>query len=201
MSSAAQILLQAEALGCERNGRMLFGLIDLALRPGDVVWLRGGNGSGKTTLIRALAGLHRPATGSVARSAPLKYVGHASGLKASLTVEEGLQLAARLEGAQPESVARALSHFGLGGLKRRRSLQLSQGQRRRAALAPLALGQQGNAVWLLDEPFDALDEEGVHALVSLTAEHRARGGALIFTSHQAVPALQAGLSLRELALA
>lgn len=201
MSSGPQILLHAQALGCERHGRLLFGLVDLTLRSGDVVWLRGANGSGKTTLIRALAGLHRPATGAVSRTGPFRYVGHASGLKSALTVEEGLRLAAKLEGSPPGAVEPALVRFGLREFKHRRTLQLSQGQRRRAALAPLALARRDHTVWLLDEPFDALDEQGVRALVGLIAEHREHGGALLFTSHQAVAALHAELPLREVTLA
>lgn len=192
MSAPPAPLLQATALRCERAGRALVDGLALALHPGDTAWLRGANGAGKTTLLRTLAGLREPDGGKVQRHAALRFLGHANGLKDELTVLEGLRFAAQWEGlAHDEAALRAaLDRWGLGPLRQRPARQLSQGQRRRAALAPLALPQPG-AVWLLDEPFDALDDAGVAQLVGLVQAHAAAGGATLFTSHQAVPALPA----------
>lgn len=192
MLASPPALLQATALRCERAGRALVDGWHLALHAGETVWLRGANGSGKTTLLRTLAGLRDPDAGTVQRPAPLRYLGHANGLKDELTVLESLRFAAQWQGLPHDTAGlrAALEHFGLGRLGSRPARQLSQGQRRRAALAPLALPQPGS-VWLLDEPFDALDDAGVTQLVALVQAHAAAGGATLFTSHQTVPALSA----------
>ena len=188
-----QPALHTQALVCERGERALFAALDLQLHAGDCVWLRGANGSGKTTLLRTLAGLRALAQGDLRLTAPRLYLGHANALKDDLTVAECLRFAASLQG-QPCANAElqaALAHFDLARLRTRAVRTLSQGQRRRAALARLALPQAAGCLWLLDEPFDALDPEGVAALVRLIEAHTAGGGAVLFTSHQAVPQLAA----------
>lgn len=171
---------------------MLFTDLSFSLRSGDCIWLRGANGCGKTTLLRTLAGLRSPDEGQVKRSAPLRYVGHANGLKDELSLLEGLRFAALWQGlpADEASLSSALAYFELLPLRRRSARSLSQGQRRRAALAALALPQAGHC-WLLDEPFDALDERGLALLMGLIQSHAASGGAILFTSHQPVPGLAA----------
>ena len=193
---AAPVLLHAQQLVCERGERPLFAALDLNLRAGDCLWLRGVNGSGKTTLLRTLAGLRAPAAGMLQMQAPLLYLGHANALKDDLTVAENLRLGAALRGQSVSATAlrQALETLALWPLRARAVRSLSQGQRRRTALARLGLSLHGEPaeLWLLDEPFDALDDAGVQALCALMAAHCARGGAVLFTSHQAVAGLRCG---------
>jgi heme exporter protein A len=189
-------------VACARGGRLLFEHLDLVVPAGGAVWLRGANGRGKTSLLRIACGLAAPAAGEVAWPADARpgaardpderaptplYLGHASALNGELTVVEALGFLARIHGGAPTpaDVAAALEALGLPrrqhGLEVRR---LSQGQRRRAALARLALAP-ARATWLLDEPFDALDVDGVARVESRIAAHRADGGAVLFTSHRA----------------
>jgi heme exporter protein A len=183
----------------ERGGRPLFHRLSFALAPGQVVWLKGRNGRGKTSLLRLLAGLSTPAAGSVhCAGVPLHrahagwrerlvFIAHANALKEDLTVAESLRFLARLRGrdCSAAELGAALARLGMAGLAGRPVRTLSQGQRRRVALARLALPQPPS-VWLLDEPFDALDDEGVGRLNLLLSEHAAAGGSALLTSHQAV---------------
>ncbi len=164
-----------------------------------MTWLRGTNGSGKTSLLRILAGLSAPAEGEVtwagrpiaqsrgeARQGTL-YIGHANALKEDLTLLESVAFLAVLAGLD-EPVARAhaaLGHVGLG--QRRDALvhTLSQGQRRRGALARLVLDEQPRT-WILDEPFDALDTHSVRILSTMIETNAQRQGAVLLTSHQVV---------------
>ena len=189
-------LLIAAGLGLQRGADWLFQGVDLELRPGEVTWLRGRNGCGKTSLLRVLAGLTTPSAGTVlvdgsamATLAPagrqrLRYLAHASALKDDLTVAENLQLAAQLQGgdASAAAVEQALHMLGLHGLRHRPVRLTSQGQRRRTALARLALPQPA-AIWLLDEPYDALDQAGVQTLGALISARAERGSSVLMTSH------------------
>jgi heme exporter protein A len=196
-SDARAPVLEAVGLGGERGGRPLFRQFDFALAPGQVVWLRGRNGRGKTSLLRLLAGLATPAAGAVhcggqplARAGAawrqhLIYIAHLNALKEDLSVAESLRFFAQLQGRTPSAaeVSAALGRLGVAALAARPVRTLSQGQRRRAALARLALPQPAS-IWLLDEPYDALDDDGVQRLNELlTAQSRAGGSALL-TSHQ-----------------
>lgn len=193
-------LLAARALGCRRGRRLLFRGVDLDLQPGTITWLRGTNGSGKTSLMRILAGLAHAAEGEVqwngrplakagaeARAGVL-YIGHANALKDDLTLAEALAFHAALAGLdEPMARAeRALATVRLSDRRRFAVRTLSQGQRRRGALARLALDDAPRA-WILDEPFDALDSASVSLLAGLIGDHAARGGAVLLTSHQAIP--------------
>ena len=150
------------------------------MKPGELVWLRGQNGSGKTSLLRIVAGLSRPEAGSISVGGgrPGAYIGHANALKDDLTVTESLSFLARLHdldsGAQ-----------GIRDALRTIVRTLSQGQRRRVALARLAL-ERDPSLWVLDEPFDALDTHGIDAVNRLLAGHLARGGSVLLTSHLAL---------------
>jgi heme exporter protein A len=192
-------LLEGRALSCRRGRRLLFEALDISLPPGSITWLRGTNGSGKTSLMRILAGLSEPAAGQVlwnglplgkaGRDARLKrlYIGHANALKEDLTLEEALAFLARLaEHPTPEAAAAtALARLGLESRRKAPVRTLSQGQRRRGALARLALDEVPRT-WILDEPYDALDSDSTLLLSSLITAHAARGGAVLLTSHQAV---------------
>ena len=201
--------LDAIGLRCERGERALFEGLELCLAAGDLVWLRGANGRGKTTLLRTLAGLGAPAAGELRLGgAPLRaadagwrrqllYLGHANALKEDLSAAESLHFAARLAGTPHDEAAvlGALARLGVAGRARRAVRTMSQGQRRRVALARIALAPRPS-LCLLDEPFDALDDDGIERLASLLVEVAAAGGCVLFTSHQPVPRLQAA-ALRE----
>lgn len=191
-------LLQAHDLTAERGGRPLWRGLALRLAAGECRWLRGANGSGKTTLLRTLAGLRAPAAGRIERG-PLRYLGHANALSAELTVLESLRWTAGWQGLPADTPLKpALERLGLASEARRPVRLLSQGQKRRAALAALALPQPAGTVWLLDEPFDALDDDGVARLQGLLSAHAEAGGAVLFTSHQeaAAVAVRRGEDLR-----
>jgi heme exporter protein A len=187
-------VLEATELECERGGRTLFRALSFALQPGELLRVAGANGSGKTSLLRILCGLLAPTQGAVRwkgseigalreeYATQLVYLGHAPAVKEDLTAAENLAITCRLAGnPQPQaSIAEALERFRLSSAPTKK---LSQGQRRRAALARLVLsGRQ--PLWLLDEPFSALDPEGIAVLKALLQEQRSRGGAVVFTTHQ-----------------
>jgi len=191
--------LCAVDLGGQRGERPLFRRLSLSLRPGQVTWLRGRNGRGKTSLLRLLAGLSTPAHGEVLidgrplRKLPaewrskLLYIAHANALKDDLSAAESLRFLSHLRGAPAadEAITRALARLGMAGMRKAPVRTLSQGQRRRVALARLALPDPA-AIWLLDEPFDALDVDGVEVLNDLLSEQARRGGSVLLTSHQAL---------------
>ena len=192
--------LATAGLAGQRGDRVLFRGLTMTLVDGQIVWLRGCNGRGKTSLLRILAGLSAPAEGGVlcgGQALPrlaaewrqrLVYIGHASALKDDLTVAECLRFAAAVQGRQPSQgdIDAALAVWGILPLRNAPVRRLSQGQRRRTALSRLALPQPPS-IWLLDEPLDALDDQGVQTLCALLAQQAARGGSVMLTSHQALP--------------
>jgi len=187
-------LLSARGLALRRGQDWLFRDLDLSIGPGQLLWLRGPNGSGKTSLLRLLVGLSEPDDGEILRSgtthkhgpgaADVVYIGHIAALKDGLSAWEALQFMACLHGrdGSPGRITAALQRLGVGHRARRSVRTLSQGQRRRVALARLAL-EQTAALWVLDEPFDALDAQGIDTVVQLIREHLARQGAVVLTSH------------------
>lgn len=188
-------MLEAAQLECQRGGRTLFRALSFGVRPGELVRIAGANGSGKTSLLRILCGLLAPTQGEVRwkgepirhlreeYSRELVHVGHAAGLKDELTAAENLAFTCALAGVtvSDADVQGALGRLGVA--ERKPVKLLSQGQRRRAALARLALSAQV-PLWLLDEPFAALDSSAVLIVERLVSEHAARGGAVVFTTHQ-----------------
>jgi heme exporter protein A len=207
----ADTVLTVRELECRRGDRLLFAPISFDVAAGSIVWIRGANGQGKTTLLRTLAGLSAPAAGGLVWAGapeiaprPL-YLAHANALKEDLTVSESLRFLLHLAGHPVDSrdVDGALERFGMASRKDAFVRTLSQGQRRRVALARLA-AQRELLPWLLDEPFDALDAAGVELLAGVIAEHARRGGAVVLTSHLPLPIDQpapAVVQLREPALA
>ena len=204
-------MLEADNLECVRGERRLFAGLGFRLEAGELLNLQGRNGSGKTSLLRMLCGLLAPSQGQVmwqGRALPqvreafhqqLVYLGHAAALKDELTPLENLHIAARLGGDAPgEAAARqALADAGLGGREQVPTRTLSQGQRRRAALARLPLGSA--RLWVLDEPFNALDSAATAWLLGLIEGQLQRGGLVVLTSHQPV-GLSEHLAQQSLAL-
>jgi heme exporter protein A len=192
-------MLSAHGLTCVRGDRPLFAGVDLAVGPGEWLHVRGANGSGKTSLLRLLAGLSRPEAGEVRWDGEpigtiaqdyrraLLFLGHQAAVKEELTGAENLQLAAQLDGAEigRAEVDRALGRFGLKGREDLPVRVLSAGQKRRVLLARLMTRKA--KLWVLDEPFTALDARAVEMLGGLAREHLAQGGMAVITSHQPVP--------------
>jgi len=185
------------ALACRRGDRVLFKGVNLEVSAGRAVWLRGRNGRGKTSLLRLACGLAVPEAGqvlwdgvAVRRAAGYAerrlYIGHANALKDDLTVAESLRFLAHLHGRAHDaaSLDAALARVGMASRRDAPVRTLSQGQRRRAALARLALERRAT-LWILDEPYDALDVDGMACVNGLLHEHLARRGSVLLTSHQA----------------
>lgn len=182
-----------------RGERRLFSGLGFDLGPGEWLHVQGENGTGKTTLLRALVGLSQPAAGEIRwHGEPILelaedyrrdmlYLGHHGAVKEELTPLENLQLAAALDGrnlGDREAIA-TLHRFGLKGREELPVRFLSAGQKRRVLLARLVTRQA--VLWVLDEPFTALDVKAVAMLSTLIEEHLAQGGMTILTSHQAMP--------------
>ncbi|RUR39376.1 cytochrome c biogenesis heme-transporting ATPase CcmA [Vreelandella populi] len=192
------LCLQARQLACERDGRWLFEGLDLDIRSGEIVRIEGPNGSGKTTLLKLLAGQLGDYHGELYWNgerlakvrehflANLLYLGHSPGVKAGLTPLENLAWYQALNGdkGDEEQRLRALLHVGLGGFEDVLAGQLSAGQQRRVALARLTLTRR--ALWVLDEPFTAIDRQGVDALEKQLAAHAQTGGSVLLTTHHAL---------------
>lgn len=189
-------MLEAHDLAARRGTLLLFDRLSLRVPSGEALVVSGRNGSGKTTLLRILAGLSRPAAGHVtwngqdiarreiATRADTCFAGHLPGLKDELTASENLRALASLAGsaADDASVREALANAGLDSRRNLPARALSQGQRRRVALARLQLGTQ--RLWLLDEPATALDTDGLAMLAALIARHLAGGGTVVAATHQ-----------------
>jgi heme exporter protein A len=177
-------LLTAASLSLERAGRQLFDRLSFEVQSGQLVQLEGANGAGKTSLLRILAGLSRYGfDGRVRRSCPLLYLGHQPAVKGLLTPRENL--AWHVSGAAHPGdleIERALERVGLFGYEDVPSQMLSAGQHRRVNLARLFLSE--SPLWLLDEPFTAIDRHGVQELQALLQRHVEAGGAVLLTSHQ-----------------
>jgi heme exporter protein A len=191
--------LSVSGLSCVRGERRLFSDVAFDLAPGEWLHIQGENGSGKTTLMRAVVGLSPPADGEIRWRGELihklgedyrremLYLGHHGAVKEELTPLENLKLAAALDGRtldERESLA-ALHRFGLKGREELPVRFLSAGQKRRVLLARLVT--RNALLWVLDEPFTALDVKAVDMLSALIAEHLQNGGLTILTSHQAMP--------------
>lgn len=204
-------MLEAHQIEITRGDRRLFGNLSLALTPGMLLLVTGSNGSGKTSLLRALCGLLLPSAGEVRwqneniRSLReeywrhLVYIGHSNALKDELSAAENLGVLCALSGVftGAEQRQRALADFGLAGRERLPAKALSQGQRRRTALARLSLCG-ALPLWILDEPFAALDNAAVSHMQSVVGAHLAAGGMVVMTTHQEVPI--AAPTMRELNL-
>lgn len=192
-------MLEADKLECIRGDRRLFKAVSFRLDPGNLLYLQGKNGAGKTSLLRILIGLLPPESGVLRWQgqaiddlpedyrAQFCYLGHHNAIKEELTALENLICAAKLT-QHRLTLAQALDALALVGLAGREDLPckyLSQGQKRRVALARLVNEQR--PLWILDEPFVALDTGAVAWLAELIAKHLDRGGMAVMTTHQPVP--------------
>ncbi len=201
-------MLEADNLECVRGDRRLFAGLGFKLDAGELLYLQGKNGSGKTSLLRMLIGLLPPEAGSIRWKgeainsdeyrAELCYLGHLNAIKEELTPLENLLAAARLadEELSDDDALDALEQVGLAGREDLACKYLSQGQKRRVALARLV--KEKRPLWILDEPFVALDMAAVDWLSGIISGHLQRGGLAVMTTHQKVN-IAAG-SVRELRL-
>jgi heme exporter protein A len=190
-------MLQASQLECVRGSRRLFTGLSFSLNPGELLHVQGANGAGKTSLLRIALGLTLPEQGEVRwQGAPIRalgddyrrelsYCGHSNALKEDLSALENTRAAAALAGrriGRDEALA-LLERAGVAAGEAELPVRsLSQGQKRRAALARFP--QSGAQLWVLDEPFAALDAGGVEWLSGLIEAHVAGGGLALVTSHQ-----------------
>lgn len=189
-------MLSSDNLACVRGERRIFSGITFALPPGAVLVVTGANGSGKTSLLRIVCGLAEAAAGEVrwngsnARSlgddyrAELAYVGHQNGLKDDLSAAENIRVWAGIAGiaVDRDSARDALGRLGLEARAQSPVRWLSQGQKRRVALARLLIAKR--ALWVLDEPFAGLDRASTATVEALLQEHLAGGGMAMLTTHQ-----------------
>ena len=203
-------MLEADNLECVRGERRLFAGLGFRLEAGELLYLQGRNGAGKSSLLRMLIGLLPPEQGEIrwqgrpiaaqgdAFRASLCYLGHLNAIKEELTPLENLLAAARLadEALSEDAALEALAQVGLAGREDLACKYLSQGQKRRVALARLV--KERRPLWILDEPFVALDVAAVDWLAGLVSGHLQRGGLAVMTTHQPVD-VRAG-AVRELRL-
>jgi heme exporter protein A len=190
-------MLSAHSLTCVRGTRPLFAGLDFSVGAGNWVQIRGPNGAGKTSLLRLLAGLSKPEEGEVRwNGAPvgsedfrreLMYLGHRAAVKEDLTALENLEFSAAMDGVDLArgDAEKALVRFGLAGREDLPVRFLSAGQKRRVLLAQTVA--RPSKLWILDEPFTALDVKAVDFLSHLIADHVRAGGIAVLTSHQAIP--------------
>jgi heme exporter protein A len=184
-------------LACVRGSRLLFRNLYFKVEPGRALLIEGPNGAGKTSLLRVIAGFLAPAAGTVAlhaggnaiteaeeRGKHIGWFGHQDGLKPQLTAKENLSFFARLYGSNPAYVMPMLDWAGLSRAADFPVQYLSAGQKKRLALARLKLSNR--PVWLLDEPFAALDAAGKRLVEQMLAEHCATGGIAVVATHETI---------------
>lgn len=184
-------------LACVRGSRALFKNLYFKVEPGRALLIEGPNGAGKTSLLRMLAGFLAPAAGTISlrtgdgeiveaeeRGKHIGWFGHQDGLKPQLTAKENLSFFVRLYGGNPAHVVPMLDWAGLSRAAEFPVQYLSAGQKKRIALARLKLSNR--SVWLLDEPFAALDAAGKKLVEQMLAEHCVAGGMAIVATHEAI---------------
>ncbi|GAB2703960.1 cytochrome c biogenesis heme-transporting ATPase CcmA [Aliiglaciecola aliphaticivorans] len=190
-------LLRGQNLGCVKQDRTLFEMVNFSIEPSQLLYVRGQNGAGKTSLLRILVGLSDPAAGYVEYKhqdihtvseqyfQDLVYFGHKLGLSLNLNAIENLQFWCQLNqvNCTETELFELFAELGLVGLEDVPVSQLSAGQQRRVALARLWLKTDAK-LWILDEPFTALDVQGIALLRNKMIQHLSEGGAIIITSHQ-----------------
>ena len=203
-------MLEISNLACTRGDHLLFSGLNFSLSAGELLQVQGANGSGKTTLLRTLCGFMTPTAGKICWRgqnirqlgeeyyAEMIYLGHLNAIKDELNALENLRISAGLAGCDVDDkqFTAALRHMGLRGRETLPVKVLSQGQRRRVALARLLLSDA--VLWILDEPLTALDVGAIGLMQDLIAAHLAKKGMVIYTTHQ--PLEVAGVVTSRLAL-
>ena len=203
-------MLEIRNLACTRGDHLLFSDLNFSLSAGELLQVEGANGSGKTSLLRMLCGFMMPAAGEIHWrgqsirkldedfNAEMIYLGHLNAIKDELNALENLRIGAHLAGCivKDTQVIAALRRMGLRGREALPVKVLSQGQRRRVALARLLFSNA--PLWILDEPLTALDVGAVGLMQELIGGHLAKGGMVIYTTHQ--PLEVAGITSRRLSL-
>lgn len=203
-------MLEVSNLACSRGDHRLFSGLSFELHPGQIMQVQGENGSGKTSLLRTLCGFMMPDEGDIVWKggnirdlkeeyfADMMYLGHLNSIKDELSGLENLRISAGLSGIEldEKEAVSALRRMGLKGRELLPTKVLSQGQRRRVALARMLVSDA--KLWVLDEPLAALDVAAVGLIESLIADHLAGGGMVIFTTHQ--PLQVEGMEMRLLNL-
>lgn len=179
--TAGAPLLEVTSLACRRGGSWLFAGVQFTVAAGDLLEIGGPNGVGKSSMLRILAGIARPSEGRVHRHVRTAYCGHEPALKLRRSVQAELRYWAGIH-ASGLAVADALARFGLENLASLDCRLLSNGQRRRVALARCWLADA--PLWLLDEPLVGLDTAGRDALLAALAAHTLGGGGAVVVSHQ-----------------
>jgi heme exporter protein A len=186
-------ILKIENLAFERNDVLLFDPVCLELNSGEALHIKGANGAGKTTLFQLLIKMLEPSTGNLCFRgqnvsechfeylSDILFIGHQSGVKAALTAEENLRWMSP-DNTSPDKITAALQSVGLEHYASVPCYRLSAGQHRRVALARLMTTKA--TLWYLDEPFAALDKQGVAFIESCMQKHLDKGGSIVFSSHQ-----------------
>lgn len=191
-------MLIATDLECIRGEHTLFENVSFSVKAGELMFVGGANGSGKTSLLRLLCGLSTPDSGQICwhgtdirrlkgnYRSEMTYLGHLSGIKDELTAIENLRISCVLSGCEisEEQAEVALGRIGLTGREMLPARVLSQGQRRRVALARLLVIK--TKLWILDEPLTALDVAAIELIKEILEHKLAEGGIVIMTTHQEI---------------
>jgi heme exporter protein A len=191
--------LTLDQLACSKGGRELFRQVSAQVDAGQWLYVTGANGVGKTSLLRMICGLAPVEAGDIrwceqstrkqkeSYQQALCYLGHLNALQESMTVDENVRFLSALHHREPSATQRqqVLGNLGLRGRSRQLVRHLSQGQKRRVALSRLLLSQA--RLWVLDEPYVAMDDAGIQMLARLIGQHLGQGGLAVLTSHQRVP--------------
>jgi heme exporter protein A len=177
--------LEVKNLSCQKGERYIFRNITFMLQPQQLMWIQGANGSGKTSLLKLIAGLGVPAKGQILWSDPasLSFLGHRDGLKPNLTAFENIKHQTTLfeQPCLPQDIEGMLNTWGLSLFLNRPCSTMSQGQRRKVGICTLLLKQK--PLWILDEPFTALDHDSILRLQEHMIAHLSAGGLIIMASH------------------
>jgi len=177
-------MLSASQINFERYFEPVFQPVNFELGAGELLLVTGTNGCGKTTLIRVLAGILHPTSGIIDnRSGPMAYVGHYLGIKDDLSVLENLRFIRDFLGTSGSSCKQLIKQVGLTRVAEQQARTLSAGQRKRCALARLLVSEA--KLWLLDEPYSNLDQEGVELVDQMLSKHLKSGGACVLATHGA----------------